>query len=253
MWGEGTPGKNRGPRGDKAVLQEPGSQYRGCAAESDRGLALSRHQRAGREELVRGGGWALGAGSGAQAVELPQPTPQLHGGQPNWAWPQTTNLCFWVARGLPVWPRPCREEPRGSPRPHATAVPRTPPPSQAFWKPRPPQPERAPRWITSHCRGCNVVVVGGGREPCWDSSQTQLQWCPFTPKMTLGHCASVCLRTLPHPYPSRAGLFSLLCRITTTQASKPMAGWWGGGHSGDHVGLRVHPARPPGSRCHHGQ
>lgn len=138
MWGEGTPGKNRGPRGDKAVLQEPGSQYRGCAAESDRGLALSRHQRAGREELVRGGGWALGAGSGAQAVELPQPTPQLHGGQPNWAWPQTTNLCFWVARGLPVWPRPCREEPRGSPRPHATAVPRTPPPSQAFWKPPPP-------------------------------------------------------------------------------------------------------------------
>lgn len=82
MLGEGTPGEKQEATGDKAVLREPGSQYRGCAAGSDWGLALSKDQGAGREGRVRGGGRGLGASSHSQLLSFVEAGPARHGPKP---------------------------------------------------------------------------------------------------------------------------------------------------------------------------
>jgi len=137
--GEGTPGKIRRPRGTRLCSKNrapsTGAVPLSLIGDDPEQRPEGRQGGAGRGE---DGDLGLVVGPRLWSCHI-QLLSFVEASPTDRAWPQTTNLCFWVARGLPMWPRPCREEPRGSPRLHATAVPRTPPPPQAFWK-HPPRP-----------------------------------------------------------------------------------------------------------------
>ena len=64
----------------------------------------------------------------------------------------------------------------------------------------------------------------------------------------------VCLRAPPPPPPLVCwSVFPPALDGNHSGVEAPGVGWWGEGRSGGHVGLREHPAHPPGSRCHRGR
>lgn len=142
-------------------------------------------------------------------------SPAGHGPKPS--------ICALVARGIPVWPRPCREDPQ-----EALCCRQQLSLGLHFGfleTSSPAQPEKLPRQIVCHCRGWNMVVVGRS----YAGTILRLNFSGVhLPPNDPGSLHFSLFKDSTPALPLCAGLCSLLIWTTVTPALKPWVEWWGG-------------------------